>query len=101
MLKIHLKYVSLFLSYILVISLTVGFSRDHSRLNSQNDWGGGLYDHLMSTRIITLIINTIIVRALKIMRQMTMGTIWIRLSPYTNCRVHIIQRVGEERKYPS
>jgi hypothetical protein len=37
--------------------------------------GGDLYDHLMSTRIITVIINKVFVRALKITRQMTMGTI--------------------------
>jgi hypothetical protein len=39
--------------------------------------GGDLYDHLMSKRIFILIMNEIFISALKIMRQMVTGVIWI------------------------
>ena len=44
-------------------------------LDSQHDCGD-LYDHLMSTRIFTLIMNKLFIWAPKMMRQMAMGTIW-------------------------
>ena len=40
--------------------------------------GEDLYNHLMSTRIFTLMMNNIFISAPKIMRQMAMSTIWIR-----------------------
>jgi hypothetical protein len=50
---------------------------NHSRLNTQHDWGD-LYDHLMSSRILTLSLQTkIFIWAPKIMRQTAPGTIWI------------------------
>ena len=49
---------------------------NHSRFNDRHDWGN-LYDHLMSMAIFTLIINKTIIRALKIMKQMTTVTICI------------------------
>ena len=39
--------------------------------------GEDLYDHLMSKRIFILIMNEIFISALKIMRQMVTGVIWI------------------------
>ena len=39
--------------------------------------GGDMYDHLMSTRIFTLIMHKIFKRALKIIGQMTIGDMWI------------------------
>lgn len=49
----------------------------HSRFNNQHDRGvGDLYDHFMSTRICTLIMNKVLIRTLKMMRQ-SMGTIRI------------------------
>ena len=41
---------------------------NHFRLNSQHKWegGGGVYDHLMSTKIFTLILRKIIIITLKL-----------------------------------
>ena len=59
---------------------------NHSRLNSQLICGGlgggdGLYehknDHLTSTKIFTLLINGMFIRALKIMRELATASIWI------------------------
>ena len=43
---------------------------------SQHDWGD-LYDHLLSTKIFTLIIYKIIIGAPKIMRKVSTASIWI------------------------
>ena len=43
---------------------------NHSKL----DWGD-LYDHLMSTKIFTFMMNMIFIQVLKIMRQMAMGMV--------------------------
>ena len=61
----------------------------HSKLNSQHDQGD-LYDHLISTRISTLIMNKIFMGALKIMTKMAMDMIWIYYSSCTNCMFHIL-----------
>ena len=45
----------------------------HSRSNSQHDWGE-LYDHLMSTKILTLIMKCKLKWAPNIKRPLTMGT---------------------------
>lgn len=39
--------------------------------------GGDLVDHLMNSRILTLIMNEMFIRASHIMKQMTTSTIWI------------------------
>ena len=49
---------------------------NHSTLNSQNHWGD-LYDHLMTTKIFTSIVNKIFIRAPEIMRQMAICMNWI------------------------
>ena len=60
---------------------------NNSRLNSQLICGGlggggnGLYehknDHLTSTKIFTLLMNGIFIRALNIMRKVATASIWI------------------------
>ena len=60
-------------------------------LHSQHDWRD-LYDHLMSTRIFTFIVNKIFMWAPKVMRQVTLGTIWI-----CYCAFYILREVGVER----
>ena len=42
----------------------------HCRLSSQHHNGGALYNHLMSTRILTLMMNKIFIRAPKTMKNM-------------------------------
>lgn len=52
--------------------------------------GGDLYDYFISTRIFTLIINKIIIRALSTRRKMATGMNWICYSSRTNCSFHIL-----------
>jgi hypothetical protein len=39
--------------------------------------GGGLYDHLMSMRIFTLIINEMFIQALEFTKKVSMTLIWL------------------------
>ena len=38
---------------------------------------GGVYDHLMSMRIFTLVMNEIFIRAVKFLRKLATTLIWI------------------------
>lgn len=50
---------------------------DHSKLNSQQDWGGGLYDHLTSTQKFILTMSKTFILAPKMTRHyMAIGRIW-------------------------
>ena len=73
----------------------------YSRLNIQHSWRGGLYDHLASLRIFTMIINKILIWAPNFMRKMTITRIWSCQSPCTSCMFHIQQEVGVLLKMPS
>ena len=57
---------------------------DDSRLNSQHNWAD-LYDHLMSMKMFTLILNNKFIWALKFVKQMDMGTIWVCQLSCTYC----------------
>ena len=48
---------------------------NHSRCKSQHNWGGGLYDHLMRTRIFTLMMNNTFIEALEKRRKLSMASI--------------------------
>ena len=48
----------------------------HFKLNSQCS-EGGIYDHVLSTRIFTLIINVIFIQVPKDMRKVARALIWI------------------------
>ena len=45
-----------------------------------NNWGGGLYEHLRSTRIFTLLVYKIFLRALEIMKKVAMALILMCLN---------------------
>ena len=55
---------------------------NHSRLTSPHSWGD-LYDHLMTSRIFTLIMKRITTWASRLMRKMETATIWICQSSHT------------------
>jgi len=59
--------------------------------------GGNLYDHLMSTQILTFLMNKIFIWALSTMKKMATGTLWICQSSCTNFVFHSLQDVGVER----
>ena len=64
----------------------------HSRFNSQHDLGGGdLYDHLLNSRIFTLIMNK---RFIWTTRQTATCTISICQLSQTNCVFWILQEVS-------
>ena len=62
---------------------------NHSRLYSQHNWGD-LYDYFISTRIFTLIINKIFIRALSTRRKMATGMHWICYSSRINSVFQIL-----------
>jgi hypothetical protein len=64
---------------------------------SQHDWGGP-HDHVMSMRILTLIVNKILIWTPIFLSEMVVGTIWIFYSSHTNCVFRTLQEVGAERK---
>ena len=75
-------------------------------LNSTiNMIGKNLYNHLMSTRIFTLIMTKIVIRTPKIMRQITLSMICICQSSHTNCVFFFILSEKwprrREKKYPN
>ena len=70
---------------------------NHSRLNSQDNWGD-LYDYLMSTRIFTLTMSKIFIWAPKVIRNITMATIWNWQSSCTYCVFCNLWEVGAELK---
>ena len=55
-------------------SIEIGLYDNHSKLNSQHN-RRGLFDHLMSTRIFTLIMRKNFIRALKISHNMDLPII--------------------------
>ena len=72
---------------------------NHSRLNRQHNLGeegGVLYDHLMSMKIFTSIMNIIFVRTSKIIRQVAAYTIRRWQASCVNCILHILGEVGAE-----
>ena len=57
--------------------------------------GEGLVDHLMNSRISTLILNEMFIQASNTMKQMTTDTIWILHVS------HCIEKWVEREKYPN
>ena len=53
-----------------------------------------LYDHFTSTRIFTLMLSKIFIRAPKILRKTTMTWIWIYEPSHTTHVFHILGEVG-------
>jgi hypothetical protein len=56
-----------------------------------------LYDHLMNTKIFTLITNKTFIQAMKSMRQIAMSMLCICQSSHNNYMFHIPREVGVER----
>lgn len=71
-------------------------SADSSILNTQHDWRD-LYDNLVRTRILTLIVHKIFKEAPQIMRQMAMGANWICYLMHC-LRVSYPREVGAKKK---
>lgn len=71
---------------------------NYSRLNGQHVWRGDLYNHLVSTRTLTLLTNEIFIWDSQIMRQMAMGRIQILESSCSNDVFHILQKCSAKRK---
>ena len=57
----------------------------HSRFDNQHNWERDLYDHLMSAKIFTLILNQIFIYAPNIMRKAIRALIWIGQLSRTYC----------------
>ena len=66
---------------------------NHSRVNNQHVWRE-LYDHPMSTKFFTSIMNKIFIRAPKMIRKVTMALIWICVPLCTNYMFHILGERG-------
>jgi hypothetical protein len=47
-----------------------------STFNMIWEGAGDLFDHIMSVRIFTLIVNKLLISVVKIMKRMAMDTIW-------------------------
>jgi hypothetical protein len=59
-----------------------------------NNIGGDLYDHLMNTRIFTLIMNKKFIQAPKFMGIVATASICIWLPSGTLCAFHILREFG-------
>ena len=57
-----------------------------------------LCEHLMSTRVFTLIMKKILKWAPKTVRQMATCMVWACWSSHTICKFHILQEASAERK---
>ena len=67
---------------------------EHSGLISAHNLGG-LYDHIMSSRVFTLIMNYV----MEVMRKMVMDVIWNWQSSHTNFVLRILQEVDLNRHF--
>jgi hypothetical protein len=68
-------------------------------LGSTVDMIGG-YDHLITVRISSSIINKISIQAPKIMRKESSASIWVRQPYHANRVFHILGKVVNQRKQP-
>ena len=80
---------------------------NHSRSNNQQEftnlllllvWGRGIYDHLMSTRVIIMIMNRYYMSSRNYEANDYDHDMDSLISSHTNCMFHILQEVGAERK---